>query len=181
MGRLGQVHEVLGIPAPELVLLAVIENATASIRVVVPLATELLLDGVRQLHKLDGLRREDSQVERSLNGFPLFDLSVWNYDIVDILLLECWRQPNSFGDFTLCEALSTLSSLKNNVVPVDFVETIAAALDPDKHEVNRNVRLFVAGVEVLLHETDDDLSLFCNGQSELGIVKPSVVGVLLCV
>lgn len=55
MGRLSQVHEVLGIPAPELVLLSVIENATSTIRVIVPLSTELLLNGVRQLHKLDRL------------------------------------------------------------------------------------------------------------------------------
>jgi len=99
---------------------------------------------------------------------------------VNILLLECWRQPHCLGDFTLCKALSTLSSLENNVFSIDFVETVASAFDSNQHEVNRNVRLVIAGVEILLHETDDDLSLFCNRQSELRIVKPPVVCILFC-
>ena len=56
MRRLCQVHEILRIAAPELVLSALIVNPTSTVGGVVPLSSELLLDGVRELHQLAWLR-----------------------------------------------------------------------------------------------------------------------------
>jgi len=56
MRRLGQIHEVLGIAAPELVFSAFIVDTTSTVSGVVPLSSELLLDGVRELHQLAWLR-----------------------------------------------------------------------------------------------------------------------------
>jgi len=52
MRRLRQVHEVLRIAAPELVLSALIVNPTSTVGVFVPIPFELLLNSVRKLHQL---------------------------------------------------------------------------------------------------------------------------------
>ena len=101
MRRLRDIQEVLRILAPKLVLLSFLVDPSASCRVGIPLALELLLYGVLELSKLDGVRREDTKVERSFALLLVGDLSVRNDHVVHGLLLELWGQNARTRDLTL--------------------------------------------------------------------------------
>jgi hypothetical protein len=68
-----------------------------------------------------------------------------------ILFVVSRLQSEGLGNFTLRETLATFSSIADDVVLIQFVETVSSRLNTDNSKVNGNV-LFFAGVKVLLHE-----------------------------
>ena len=85
-----------------------------------------------------------------------------------------WLKPNSGGDLSLLESLQALSSFEDNVFSVDLPESITSGFDPHDDKVYWDVRLF-CDVNILLHETDDDLGLFVDCKSILWIIEPLII------
>ena len=87
VGGSGQVHEVLGVLAPELVLRSVLKHSSATVSVGVgPSTFKFMLDRCGELDELALLRRKDSEEERSFGVFT-FVFGVRNDDVMDILLV----------------------------------------------------------------------------------------------
>ena len=177
MGGFGHVQEVLRIAAPELVLAAVIKGASTTSSHSVPFGCERLLDSAGKLNEVNWLRTEESEEERSL--VTLSDgisLDVGDNNVMDRLVVVGWVEPEGASDFSLLEALETLGSLILDVVSVHFPKSVTLRLNSHDEEVNGNVSL-LAQSKILLHQTDDDLSLFGHSEAVLRVVEPLIVGV----
>jgi hypothetical protein len=62
----------------------------------------------------------------------------------------------------------------DNVFSGKFPKTVPLLLHAHHKEVNRDD--WTSGdFEVFLHQADDYLSLFCNSQSELGVIEPAII------
>lgn len=156
------VEEVLWVAAPELVFLTILSDSFTTSSLGSPLALELLLNRCWKLDYIDLLRSKDAQEEGSLLLFLVFDLCVRHNDVVHILLVMLRIQPDGPGNFPLLEPLATLSCLKDNVILVDFHESVSLGFYPHHHEVDRNVRS-LRDVLILLHERDNHLSALSYG------------------
>ena len=178
MCGLGDVEEVLWVAAPELVFLAILSHSFTTSSLGTPLALELLLNSSWKLDYIDLLRGKDAQEERSFLLFLVLDLSVRHDDVVDVLLVMLGVQPHSPGNFPLFEPLTTLSGLKNDVILIDFPESVSLGFHPYHRKVDRNV-WSLRDVLILLHERDNHLSALSNGEAVLWVVEPAVVGVKL--
>ena len=178
MCGLGDIEEVLWVAAPELVFLAVLSHSFATSSLSTPFALELLLYSSWKLDYIDLLRGKDAQEEGSFLLFLVLDLSVRHYDVVDILLVVLGVQPYSPGNFPLFEPLTTLCGLKNDVILVDFPESVSLGFHPYHRKVDRNV-WSLRDVLILLHKRDNHLSALSNGEAVLWVVEPAVVGVKL--
>ena len=177
MRWLGEIHKVLGIAAPVLVLLSVLKHALSTGRHLGPLAVEWLLDGLGQLHQVDLLRGEDAEeVVAVVRLFNVFDLNVWYDYIVNVLLVMDWTQRKRLRQLAVLEAVCSLRSLENNVVLLDLPKAIALGFNANYHEVDVGVGLVLDGL-VLLHETDDDCGILVHSQSVLWVVEPFFVGI----
>jgi len=133
------------------------------------------------LDKLDGVRSETSQEERSFFFFlaelsVVLDFSVWHNNVVNIFLIMLRCQPQSASEFSHFSLGATRCCLQNNVVAFNLPKTVALRLNSYDEEVDRD-DWALADIEVFLHETDNALSAFCNGQAELGVVEPTVASV----
>lgn len=161
MSWFGNVQEVLGVPAPELVFFTVIKHALSPRCLKGPLALELLLESGGELHHFDLLRCKYAKEEGSLFFLLVLDLRIGYDYIVHMFLIMDGIKPNGLGDFALFEPLTALSSLKDDVVPVDFPEAVSLGFNPYNHEVDRDVGS-LGDLFILLHEGDDQLGLFGN-------------------
>ena len=91
-----------------------------------------------------------------------------------IFLVMSWLKPNSGGDLSLLESLQALSSFEDDVFSVDLPESITSGFDPHDDKVYWYVRLF-CDVDILLHQTDDDLCLLVDCKPVLWIIEPLVI------
>lgn len=161
MSWFGNVKEVLGVPAPELVLFTVIKHALSSRSLKGPLALELLLESGGELHHFNMLGCKYAKEEGSLFFLLVLDLCV-RYDyIVHMFLIMDGIKPNGLSDFALFESLTALGRLKDDVVPVDFPEAVSLRFDPYNHEVDGDVGS-LGDLFIFLHEGDDQLGLFSD-------------------
>lgn len=136
----GDVQEVLGVSAPELVLLASLSHSLASSSLSSPFALELLFQGRWQLSQFNVFRGKHSQEEWSLLFFFVDSVfGVRHNNVVHISLVMDWVQIGSLSDFSLGESLNSFCSFKNYIVFIDFPETLSLRLDSDYHEVYRDV------------------------------------------
>ena len=140
MCGLCDVEEVLWVAAPELVFLSVFSHSFTTSSLGSPLTLELLLNCCWKLNYIDLLRSKDTQEEGSLLLFLVLDLSVRHDDVVHVLFVMLGIQPHGPGNFPLLKPLTTLSCLKDNVILVDFHESVSLGFHPHHHEVDRNVR-----------------------------------------
>lgn len=179
MSRLGDIQEVLWVSAPELVLFTLLVNSLSSACGWTPLALELLLYGVWKLHQVNWVRGEHSQEEWPLLlRLVLRVVCVWYYHVVARLLIVLWSQPASLGDFTIAESLKTLGSFHHDIAFVDLPKSVSLRFDSNNQEVYGNVwslRNFL----ILLHQTENYVGLFSDRYSELGVVKPSIISIIL--
>ena len=90
MSGFGDIHEVLRISAPKLVLLARVSHSSSSSSDLGPLALEGLLNCWRQLGYINMFGGKHSQEEGSFLFLFVLYFSVWDNDIVDILLIMDW-------------------------------------------------------------------------------------------
>ena len=67
---------------------------------------------------------------------------------------------------------------KDVLLPRPLPYPVLPVIGPDDHEVARDVRL-LGDLLILLHEGDNELSFGANRDSELRVVEPAVVGVVL--
>jgi hypothetical protein len=179
VGWASYVQEILRVPAPVLVLLALLVDSSAASSRGGPFALELLLDGAGELPEVDWVRGKNSEEERSLLLLLVGGvLRVWNDHVMDRLLLILGQQSACLSDFTLTESLETRRRLKHNITLADFPEPVALGFDSHNNEVHGNVRP-LRNLFVLLHQTDYERRLFGDRDPELRVVEPPVIGVVL--
>jgi hypothetical protein len=175
VSRLGDVEEVLGVSAPNVVT----ELTTG--RVAGPFVLESCLHCHWQLDKLDGVGREASEEERSLLlalielGVAL-DFGVWHNNVMNIFLIVLRGEPQCTGEFSHFSLGATWRSLENDIVALNFPKTVALGLNSNDQEVDWDNGA-LADVEIFLHQTDNALGAFCNGQAELGVIEPAITSV----
>ena len=80
------------------------------------------------------------------------------------------------SDFPLLEALDSSGSLQLDIVWINFPESITLGLHANHEEVDGNVGL-LAQCNILLHETDDDLSLLGHRKAVLWVIEPLLISV----
>ena len=74
----------------------------------------------------------------------------------------------------MLESLQALSSFEDDVFSVDLPESITPGFDSHDDKVYWYVRLF-GDVNILLHQTDNDLCLLVNCKPVLWIIEPLVI------
>ena len=178
MGGASNVEEVLGISAPELVFFSFFIYSSSSSCVLSPLTFESLLDSIWHLNKLDWVRGKYSQEEWSLSFFFLcWMLGVRDDHVMNWLLVVFREQNNVACDLSLAKSLRSSWSLKHNILLVDFPKSIFFWFYSYYHKIYRDVWSFWNFL-ILLHKWEDQTCAFRNWDSELWVIKPSVVGVV---
>ena len=89
-----------------------------------------------------------------------------------------WCQPATLSNFSLSKSLKTFRCLKDYIFLFDFPKTISLWLDSYHHEINWDIWSFW-NFFILLHQTDDQVCLLGYRDSELWIVKPSFISIVL--
>ena len=126
MSWFGNVKEVLRVSAPELVLLSTVQYSSSTSCVSSPLALVFFSDCLWQLNHFNWVRAEHSQKEWSfVSRLVGRRLNVWNNNVVYILLLMGWGQPQGASNFSLFEPLNSRGSFIDNIVLVNFPKSIS--------------------------------------------------------
>lgn len=173
------IQEVLWVLAPELIFFTLLVSSFTSAGIGSPFALELLLDGVWKLDKIHWFRREDTKEERSfLILLVLCGLSIWYDHVMTWLLVMLWCQPACLSNLSLSKSLQTFGSLKNDITFIDLPESISLRLNSHNQEVDWNVWP-LAHFLIFLHQTENDVSLFGHRDTELWVVEPSIIGIIL--
>ena len=97
---------------------------------------------------------------------------------MDILLVVSWFEPHCRRNFSLIESLQACSSLQYDVLSVHLPKSVTLGLYPNDDEVDWNVRL-LSNIDILLHQTNDNLSLLIDCQPILGIIEPLIISIKL--
>ena len=133
VGRLGNVEEVLGVAAPELVFLSAFVNyATTSRCTLVPPASVYNFVCARQLNQVNLFGGENTQEKRSrVIILDMISFNVWHNNVVARLFVVRRLQPNSGRNFTLAEPLKSLGGLQYDILLVDFPKTVSFGANSD--------------------------------------------------
>jgi len=178
--RFGNVEEVLGVAAPELIFLsAFVNHTTTSGCTLVPSACVDNFVRSRQLHQVDLFGGKNAQKERSrVIILDMISFNVWHNNVVAGLLVMRGLQPDRGRNFALAKPLEALGSLQHDILLVNFPKTVSFGANSHNEEVDWNVR-FLRNIFIFLHERNDDLRFLGHTQSILRIVEPLLVRVLL--
>ena len=102
----------------------------------------------------------------------IFDIRHDN--VMNIFLVMSRLKPNSCGDLSLLEPLQALSRLEDDIFSVNLPESITPRFDPHDDKVYWYVRL-LCDVNILLHQTDDNLCLLVHCEPVLWVIEPLVI------
>ena len=136
MSRFLQVQEVLWISTPVFVVTSVLKYAPVSCCLLDPLTNKGLHDGLWKFFEIDFLRSKYSQHKRSFFIFLAINFCVWNNDVMDRFLFINWLQPSSYFCFPLIKPLNFFCCFNNNIVFVDFRESLSLRINTDNKKVD---------------------------------------------